>query len=68
MKDRPELPSAHLQLLRDAISRSPIYLAEVALAERLADWERTRVSVDVDAVVLAWIASHVSRRPRSSLS
>jgi hypothetical protein len=59
--------SNDLQLLQDTISRSPIFFRRASLAERLADWERTRVAPDVDAVVLAWIRSHVTRRPRQSL-
>jgi hypothetical protein len=68
MEDWSELPSTNLRALRETVSRSPIFLAPVALAERLADWERTRVSADVDAVILAWLGSHVSSRPRSALS
>jgi hypothetical protein len=67
MIDWSERMPHDLQLLRDTISRSPIFFRQVSLAARLADWERTRVSADVDAVVLAWIGSHVPRRPRSSL-
>jgi hypothetical protein len=63
-----ELAWTELEALRDTISRSPIFLARLALAARLADWERTRVSADVDDVVLAWIGSHVSRRPLAELS
>jgi hypothetical protein len=49
-----------------AIKRSPIVLR---LAERVLlarDWASVRKSPDVDAYVLAWIASHVrgARRPR----
>ena len=48
-----------------AIKRSPIV---VRLSERLLlarDWASVRKSSDVDAYVLAWIASHVpdTRRP-----
>jgi hypothetical protein len=57
-----ERTSTELQALRQTISRSPIFLARLALAARLADWQRTRVSPDVDDVILAWIASHVPRR------
>jgi hypothetical protein len=58
-----------LEALITAIMRSPIVVRRVALAERLADWERTRRSPDVDLVVLAWIASHVDGpRRRAALS
>jgi len=57
---------ARLYALLAAIRRSPIVLR---LTERLLlarDWARVRKSPDVDAYVLAWIASHVrdARRPR----
>jgi hypothetical protein len=67
MMDSSERMPNELQLLQDTISRSPIFFRQVSLAERLADWQRTRVAPDVDAVVLAWIRSHVTRRPRQSL-
>jgi hypothetical protein len=64
-----------LSALLAAIKRSPIV---VLLAGRLSQardwaswqgvpWARVRNSPDVDAYVLAWIASHVRtrRRPRS---
>jgi hypothetical protein len=83
MLSRSELPRIGLQAVRHAISRSEIRLRHGAfaaallasklpatklLARRLADWKRTRVSPDVDAVVLAWIASHVPSRRPSALS
>jgi hypothetical protein len=57
---------ARLYALLAAIKRSPIVLR---LAERVLlarDWASVRKSRDVDAYVLAWIASHVRgvRRPR----
>jgi hypothetical protein len=54
---------APLYALIAAIKRSPIV---VRLSERLLlarDWASVRKSPDVDAYVLAWIASHV-REPR----
>ncbi len=68
MMDASELPSTDLQALRETISRSPIFLGHAALAARLADWKWTRLSADVDAVILAWIGSHVARRTPASLS
>jgi hypothetical protein len=39
---------------------SPIRLGPARQAEALfADWENERKSADVDALILAWIASHV---------
>ena len=60
---------APLYALIAAIKRSPIV---VRLSERLLlarDWASVRKSPDVDAYVLAWIASHVpdTRRPRRTL-
>jgi hypothetical protein len=57
---------APLYALLAAIKRSPILLR---VSERLLltrPWASVRKSSDVDAYVLAWIASHVrgSRRPR----
>ena len=57
---------ARLHVLLAAIRRSPIV---VRLAERLLlarEWARVRNSPEVDAYVLAWIASHAHarRRPR----
>jgi hypothetical protein len=77
-----ELPRIGLQAVRQAIARSEIRLRHGALAAgllasklpatkllaKLADWKRTRVSPDVDAVVLAWIGSHVPRQSPSALS
>jgi hypothetical protein len=60
---------APLYALIAAIKRSPIV---VRLSERLLlarDWTSVRKSSDVDAYVLAWIASHVpdTRRPPRTL-
>jgi hypothetical protein len=57
---------APLYALLAAIKRSPILLR---VSERLLlarPWASVRKTPDVDAYVLAWIASHVrgSRRPR----
>ena len=60
--------SARLHALLAAIRRSPIVLR---LAERVLlarEWASVRKSPDVDAYMLAWIASHVHgarRRPRA---
>jgi hypothetical protein len=61
-------PSARLGALIAAISRSPIL---VSLRQRMltaSEWARIRNSPEVDAFVLAWIASHVPgprRAPRT---
>ena len=52
---------ADLRSLVAAVARSSIVLP---LAARLADWETTRKSADVDDVILAWIASHAQGTPR----
>jgi hypothetical protein len=61
---------APLYALIAAIKQSPIM---VRLSERLLltrDWASVRKSPDVDAYVLAWIASHVpdTRPPRTLMS
>jgi len=52
-----ELP-ADLEELKRAIAVSPIVTGPSWLELRLADWENTRRSADVDAVVLAWLVGH----------
>ncbi len=53
-----QLPAADLNELEHAIVNSPIVAEPSWLEVRLADWQNTRVSPDVDAVILAWLASH----------
>jgi hypothetical protein len=58
---------APLYALIAAIKHSPIV---VRLSERILlarDWASVGKSPDVDAYVLAWIASHVPRRPPRTL-
>ena len=57
-----ELPAAELEELKRAIAASPIVSGPSWLEQRLADWENTRHSADVDTVILAWLASHRSNR------
>ena len=59
-----EPANADLDTLRAAIARSPICVKSVALDAGIADWERTRQSADIDAVILDWIASHVRGNKR----
>jgi hypothetical protein len=61
--------SGRLRALVEAIKSSPIL---VRLSVRLlsaAEWARIRKSPDIDAFVLAWIASHRREpsRPRRTL-
>jgi hypothetical protein len=56
-------PSASLQALLAAVKRSPIVARIAARLLPARDWASVRQSPDVDAYVLAWIASHV-RGPR----
>jgi hypothetical protein len=53
--------AADLHAIFALVARSTIVLEEPApRPERLfADWEKDRRSADVDALILAWIASHV---------
>jgi hypothetical protein len=51
--------AADLESLRAAIARSPIRLRPAAVVAPVADWATIRQSPDVDAFILAWIASHV---------
>ena len=58
--------AADLESLRAAIASSPIVLRSAAPVA--ADWATIRQSPDVDAFILAWIASHVRARKRLTLS
>jgi hypothetical protein len=69
MKLSPEaLAGADLEAIMVAIANSPIVVRRATLQALLADWENTRHSADVDEVILAWIASHVSARNPATLS
>jgi hypothetical protein len=57
-----ELPAAELDDLRDAIAASPIVSGPSWLEMRLSDWENTRLSADVDTVILEWLVSHRTAR------
>jgi hypothetical protein len=50
---------ADLRALLAAVKRSPIIVRLAARFLPAADWASVRKSPDVDAYVLAWIASHV---------
>ncbi len=55
-------PVADLEEIERAIAASPIVAGPSWLELRLADWENTRRSADVDAVVLAWLVGHRTSR------
>jgi hypothetical protein len=55
-------PVADLEEIERAIAASPIVTGPSWLELRLADWENTRRSADVDAVVLAWLVGHRTSR------
>jgi len=62
----PEAGSSALAALIAAIRRSPIVALVAARIPLLAaDWARIRKSPEVDAYVLAWIASHARTRRAS---
>jgi hypothetical protein len=55
---RPATPD--LYALLALVAGSPIRYRPARPAEAFfADWEKQRKSADVDALILAWIASHV---------
>jgi hypothetical protein len=51
------LVEAELGSLQSVIACSPIVVRE--FTRPIADWAKIRQSADVDAFILAWIASHV---------
>jgi hypothetical protein len=61
MTSRP--PGADLSALLAAVGRSPIVVRLSSCLLGARQWARIRRSPEVDAYVLAWIASH--RRDRS---
>jgi hypothetical protein len=63
-----ELSPADLEALKAAVAHSPIVLRHLALVQRLADWQVTRMAPDVDEVILAWLASQAVRRTPVALS
>ena len=64
------LAQADPSSLRIAIANSPIVLRPRAAAVMwpVADWAAIRNSPDVDAFILAWIASHVRGLQRRAAS
>ena len=53
-------PAADLHALLARVAGSPIRFERPQRSEVLfSDWENERKSADVDALILAWIASHV---------
>jgi hypothetical protein len=55
--------AADLFALLALVADSAIVSAPVEPAVLFADWENDRKSADVDALILAWIASHVPGSP-----
>jgi hypothetical protein len=66
----PFAPSAcaDIEAIVLAIANSPIVARRTALEALLADWENTRLSPEIDDVILAWIASEASQRRRERAS
>ena len=66
------LAQADPSSLRVAIANSPIVIrpgaAAAAVMWPVADWAAIRNSPDVDAFILAWIASHVRGLQRRAAS
>jgi hypothetical protein len=69
MKPKFEQAGAHatadLAALQAAVAASPILVPVTRTPEDFfPDWQAARKSADVDALVLAWIASHVPGAPQ----
>jgi hypothetical protein len=66
----PFAPSAwaDIEAIGLAIANSPIVARRTALEALLADWENTRLSPEIDDIILAWIASEASQRRRERAS
>jgi len=60
------MAGAGLNALIAAIKRSPIVVWLAAHRFQAGEWARVRKSPEVDAYVLAWIASHVRGSRRAS--
>ena len=52
---------ADLEALRATVSASPIFVHDAP--PQFAAWQLARRSVDVDAVVLAWLRGHAAAGP-----
>ena len=59
---------ADIESIISAIANSPIVSRRTAHEALLADWENTRLSPEIDDVILAWIASEASQRRRERAS
>ncbi len=55
---------ADLASLETAVGNSPIIVLPRKLEALIADWEQTRRRSDIDAIILAWIASHARNAQR----
>jgi hypothetical protein len=68
MSKKLEHPASLFLVLRALVARSPIrVLPAPGLRATFADWERERKSPDIDARILAWIASYVPAAQRGRL-
>jgi hypothetical protein len=60
MKRLENSAATEIEVLRQAVAVSPIQVASRPVTPAVVpDWENARHSRDVDALILAWIASHV---------
>ena len=59
MSMKPEPATSRLSVLRLLVAHSPIHVVPAPPRAVFADWERERKSPDIEARILAWIASHV---------
>jgi hypothetical protein len=67
MSMKSKRPASHLPTLLAVIARSPIRVLPARRPRAVsADWEKERKSPDIDALILAWIASHVPVAPQRS--
>jgi hypothetical protein len=61
MSMKPEHPASFLPVLRALLARSPIRVRPTPEPRAtFADWDRERRSPDIDARILAWIASYLT--------
>lgn len=64
MSMKPEPATSHLSVLRLLLAHSPIHVVPTRPHAVFADWERERKSPDIEARILAWIASHAPVTPQ----
>jgi hypothetical protein len=60
MKRLEHSAATELEMLRQAVAASPIQVASWPASPAIVpDWQDVRHSNNIDALILAWIASHV---------